>query len=213
MLDMTFLDMTAEEGAFDQFLREGIGLAPAALCVQPCRVGQTASAVELCGTGVASVVGFPAGGSTAAIKAAEARQAVEDGATELDMVVNLAQVRKRCKSAVLEEVSRVVEAGRGVTVKVIVEAPLLSADEKHLVCEAIVEGKAHFIKTCTGFASNWADAQDIHLFRELLPQDVSIKASGKIGTFERVAELYAVGARRFGVLVSQARDILGQCGN
>ena len=211
MLDVTLLDMTAEAAAFGQFLRDVKELDPATACVQPCRVAEVASFLDGSGIGVASVVAFPAGGAVPDIKAAEAARAVADGATELDMVLNLAAVRKLDEPAVIADIKAVVDAASGHTVKVIVEAPLLSAEEKELVCGAIAEAGAAFIKTCTGFASNFADPADVATFRELLPDRVSIKASGKVGTFERLAELYAAGARRFGVLASQARDILAGC--
>jgi len=127
------------------------------------------------------------------------------------MVVNLAAVRKLDQAAVVADIGAVVDAAAGRPVKVIVEAPLLSEQENVLVCRAIAEAGAAFIKTCTGFASNFADPLDIATFRRLLPDRVSIKASGKVGSFERLAELHHAGARRFGVLASQARDILAGC--
>ena len=211
MLDATLLDMTAEAAAFGQFLRDVKELRPATACVQPCRVAEAAAFLAGTGIGVASVVAFPAGGSVSETKAAEAARAVADGATELDMVVNLAAVRKLDQGAVVADIGAVVDAAAGRPVKVIVEAPLLSEEEKGLVCRAIAEAGAAFIKTCTGVASNFADPADIAIFRKLLPDRVSIKASGKVGTPERLAELHAAGARRFGVLASQARDILAGC--
>ena len=211
MLDVTFLDMTAPAEEFEKFLTIVKSIAPIAVCVHPCRVAETASFLKGMGIGIASVVSFPSGASTPQIKAAETACAISDGATELDMVVNLANIRDRNKKATVKDIESVVQAAKGYPVKVIVEAPLLSEDEKILVCEAIVQAGAPFIKTCSGFASNFADPEDVKMFRELLPKDVSIKASGKVGSFDRLNELYDAGARRFGVLASQANEILDHC--
>ena len=211
MLDVTLLDMSAPAEQFDEFLTGVKELGSVALCVQPCRVAEAASFVRASGIEVASVVGYPHGGSVTDIKAAEAARAVADGATELDMVVNLQAVRRGDKQFVIDDIKAVVDAAAGHKVKVIVEAPLLSVAEKELVCAAIIDGGAAFIKTCTGVASNWADVEDVAMFRKLLPENIYIKASGKVNGLERLTELYNAGARRFGLLLSQAREILDQC--
>ncbi|WP_436933607.1 deoxyribose-phosphate aldolase [Halovenus marina] len=160
-------------------------------CVPPCYVDRADSyAPELA---VTTVVGFPHGQHSSETKCAEATNAWQDGAAELDVVCNVGQLRAGTDHVVREELTEVV-AAVPVPVKVIVEAPLLTDDQLHRIGEIAVEADAAYLKTATGFSDGGATAEDVRLLSEYLP----VKASGGIRSWSFAKELFDAGAERIG---------------
>ena len=160
-------------------------------CIPPCYVTQAADyAPEVT---IATVVGFPHGQHSAAAKRAEAANADEDGADELDVVINVGRLKNGETDAVREELSGVV-AATPLPVKVIIETALLTDDEKHRACEAAAEAGADMVKTSTGFADGGATVADVELMSDYLP----VKASGGVGSYEEAMAMLEAGAERIG---------------
>jgi deoxyribose-phosphate aldolase len=160
-------------------------------CIPPCYVAEaTAYASEVT---IATVIGFPHGQHTPETKVAEAEQARTDGATELDVVLNVGRLKAGDDDAVREELVAVVEA-TPLPVKVIIEAPLLTDGEKHRACEAAEVVGARMVKTSTGYADGGATVADVELMSEYLP----VKASGGIGSYEEATAMLDAGAERIG---------------
>ncbi len=183
----------------DTALREGMRA-----CLPPCYVA--AATAYAPGVDLTAVVGFPHGQHTTAVKCAEAKQAWEDGAAELDMVANIGRLRAGEHDAVREDIAEVV-AAVPVPVKVIVEAPLLSEDALRRVCALAAEADADYVKTATGFSEGGATVAAVEVMREYLP----VKASGGIGSWDEAKAMFEAGAERIGassgdVIVSEWRE-------
>ena len=160
-------------------------------CIPPCYVSEAAEyAPEV---PLATVVGFPHGQNGPAAKRAEAANADEDGADELDVVINIGRLKAGDDDAVQEELAGVV-AATPLPVKVIIETALLTDDEKHRACEAAAEAGADMVKTSTGFADGGATVADVELMSEYLP----VKASGGVGSYEEAIAMLEAGAERIG---------------
>jgi deoxyribose-phosphate aldolase len=160
-------------------------------CIPPCYVAEAdeyAPDVPL-----ATVIGFPHGQNATDAKREEAVLAYEDGADELDMVINIGRLKAGDHETVREDIEEVV-AAVPVPVKVIIETALLSDDEKHAACEAAEEADAAFVKTSTGFADGGAKVPDVELMGEYLP----VKASGGVGNYEQAKAMFDAGAERIG---------------
>src|SRR6056297_1666952 len=160
-------------------------------CIPPCYVAE-ADEYALDVT-LATVIGFPHGQHATAAKREEAVLAYEDGADELDMVINIGRLKAGDHETVREDIEEVV-AAVPVPVKVIIETALLTDDEKHAACEAAEEADAAFVKTSTGFADGGAEVADVELMSEYLP----VKASGGVGDYERAKAMFDAGAERIG---------------
>jgi deoxyribose-phosphate aldolase len=155
----------------------------------------------LAGSGVAvcSVVGFPLGAMSSRAKAAEARLAVDNGASELDMVIALGAAKSGEWQAVEDDIAAVVEAaGAAALVKVIIECCLLTDPEKVAACQAAVRAGAAFVKTSTGFSTGGATVDDLSLMRRTVGEGIGVKASGGIKTIKDMLTMYRAGANRFG---------------
>jgi deoxyribose-phosphate aldolase len=160
-------------------------------CIPPCYVAEAAEYAP--DVTLATVIGFPHGQHAPAIKREEAVAAVDDGADELDVVINVGRLKAGDDEAVRGELAGLVDAV-DVPVKVIIETALLSDDEKHRACEAAADAGAHMVKTSTGFADGGAEVDDVELMSEYLP----VKASGGIGSWEKAERMFAAGAERIG---------------
>ena len=189
------VDHTLEE--IRTILDEGIRCEAASACIPAAYVKQAADYVEgklpIC-----TVIGFPNGYSTTAAKVFEARDAVANGASEVDMVINIGYVKDGRYAEVLDEIRQVHEACEGKILKVIIETCLLTEDEKKKMCEVVTESGAEFIKTSTGFSTGGATFADISLMKEFAGKEVRIKAAGGIGSFEDAEEFIRLGADRLG---------------
>ena len=172
----------------------------AAVCVNPNYVGLAAHLLAGSGVKVATVIGFPLGATFSAVKVCEVKEAVLRKADELDMVMNIGAAKAGEWTAVEEDIRQVVAAADGKTVKVIVEAALLSEAEKRRACQAVLATGANFIKTSTGFGPGGATVEDITLFQTIIGDTsrCGIKASGGIRTRQQAEQLIAAGATRLG---------------
>lgn len=177
-------------------------------CVQPYWVKLAAGALADTESGIVSVVGFPHGADLAATKAGAAVSAVDDGAREIDTVLNFGALKSGAQSAAAADIARVVRAVPGIPVKVIIEAGALTDDEKRLACRLAVDAGAAFVKTSTGFhPGGGATVADVQLMRAVVGPHVGVKASGGIRTLAEACAMLAAGANRIGTSASAA--ILG----
>ncbi len=199
-LDHTLLRPDATRAQLAQLCHEAAAHGFATVCVPPCFVALAAKALAGTAVAVCTVIGFPLGYTTTTSKLAEAATALADGATELDMVINLTDL----KSGRVGEVQAEVEAlarcchAQGALLKVIIETALLDAAEIETVCGCCAAAGADFVKTSTGFASRGASVEDVQLMRRVLPPHVRIKAAGGIRSRATALALLAAGADRLG---------------
>jgi deoxyribose-phosphate aldolase len=161
-------------------------------CIPPCYVAEAADREDAPST-IATVVGFPHGQHAAETKRDEAVAAWDDGADEIDLVINVGRLKAGEDDVVTAEISGVV-AAVPVPVKVIIETALLTDDEKHRACQAAVDADADMVKTATGFADGGATVSDVELMSEYLP----VKASGGVGSYEEAMAMFEAGAERIG---------------
>ena len=196
-VDHTLLSQDASWEDIRQILDDGIRFGTASVCIPPSYVRQAADyaagRIPIC-----TVIGFPNGYSTTAVKAFEAADAVENGASEIDMVINVGWLKDGKYDALTEEIRKVHEACRGRTLKVIIETCLLTEEEKTAMCRIVTEAGAEYIKTSTGFAAEGATFEDVELMRACVGENVKVKAAGGIRSFEDAEKFLALGADRLG---------------
>lgn len=203
-IDHTLLAPKATRGDITRICDEAREHGFASVCVNSCWVGYVAE--RLTGSSVMPicVVGFPLGAMATVAKAAETRQAVTDGAVEVDMVINVGWLKGGEYGLVRDDISAVVEAANGRPVKVILETALLTDEEKRRGCQLAKETGAAFVKTCTGFGGGGATVEDIALMREVVGPEMGVKASGGIRTTQDVHRMLEAGATRIGASASVA---------
>jgi len=195
----------------EQDVIEGCRLARqydvASVCVRPCDVPLAVSEMRGSDVKVGTVVGFPHGGSTTATKVFEAREALANGAQELDMVINIGALRSGRYGYVENDIRAVVEAaGEGIIVKVILENCYLTDEEKVKACQLAEAAGAHFVKTSTGFAASGATLEDLRLMRASVGPQVQVKAAHGVRSVETALQVIEVGVTRFGA--TQTEHIL-----
>ena len=198
-IDHTLLKPEANRTALNQLCEEAILHGFKAVCVNSGWVAYVAEKLKETNIAVCSVIGFPLGAMCFAAKAFEARQAVEDGAQELDMVLNIGALKSGDFKAVEQDIQAVRrEANNPVVLKVIIETCLLTDDEKAKACEIAQNAEADFVKTSTGFSTGGATPEDLILMRKAVGPRMGVKASGGIKDFETAAAMIAAGATRIG---------------
>jgi deoxyribose-phosphate aldolase len=200
LIDHTLLRPEAAGEQIRTLCREAREFGFAAVCVNPYWVPLAAAELAACPVRVGTVVGFPLGASTTGIKVAETEEAVRSGAREIDMVLNIGELRAGHLSAVRGDIQAVADAahaGRAI-LKVILETALLSDTEKRHACEAAREAAADFVKTSTGFGPGGATAADVELLRHAAGPSMGVKASGGIRTLADACRMLAAGATRLG---------------
>ncbi|GAB3234268.1 deoxyribose-phosphate aldolase [Hymenobacter seoulensis] len=199
-IDHTLLKPDATPDQIAQLCREAAANQFASVCVPPCYVRFAAEQLQGSGVPVCTVIGFPLGYALAKVKFFEAHQALSDGATELDMVINVGALKAGRLDEVEEEIGQLAELChlRGAILKVIIETGLLTEEEIVTACRLCEEAGADFVKTSTGFANRGASVADIMLMRRSLPGGIRIKASGGIRTRTAALALIAAGADRIG---------------
>jgi deoxyribose-phosphate aldolase len=211
MLDHSLLQPTLT----DRELEQGCGLAReydvASVCIKPYAVRLAAGLLAGSAVAVGTTVGFPHGGHLTAIKVDEAERAIDDGARELDMVVNVGKVLSRDWDYVAADVRAVVEAAhrRGALVKVIFENCFLQDEHKEELCHICGEAEADFVKTSTGYGDAGATDHDLRLMRRCSPPRVQLKAAGGVRSFERLLAVRALGVTRVGATAT--KTILDEC--
>lgn len=204
--DHTLLSQTATWGEIQAICDDGMHYKTASVCIPASYVRQ---AKEYVGDRLAicTVIGFPNGYDTTKAKCFMTTDAVENGADEVDMVINLGWVKDRRYDLVGEEIRQIKAACQGRLLKVIIETCLLSDMEKIKLCQVVAKAEAAYLKTSTGFSTGGATREDVALLRENLPESVKVKASGGIRTLEDGAAYLELGADRLGAsaLVGEAR--------
>jgi deoxyribose-phosphate aldolase len=199
-IDHTLLKPDATRDQIERHVAEAIEVGCAAVCVNPVWVADVADRLRGTGVAVCTVVGFPLGASASAIKAAEAMRALEDGATEIDMVLQIGALKAGDLMMVahdIEAVTTVVRRGCGLT-KVILETALLGTEEQRVACRLAMEAGAQFVKTSTGFGPSGATVADVKRLVEAVGGRMGVKASGGIRNLATAREMMAAGASRIG---------------
>jgi deoxyribose-phosphate aldolase len=200
MIDHTLLKPDATRADIQKLCREAAEFHFATVCVNPTWVALCAELLRGTGVGVCSVVGFPLGATTADVKHYETRRAIFDGASEIDMVINIGALKSGDLTIVERDIEAVVAPCREARVvsKVIIEAALLNDDEKVAASTLAKAAGADFVKTSTGFASGGATAADVALMRRAVGADMGIKAAGGVRDYEGMKAMVAAGATRVG---------------
>lgn len=195
--DHTLLSQTATWEEIRAICDDGIKYGTASVCIPPCFVR---AAKEYVGDRLAicTVIGFPNGYNTTAVKCFETREAVAAGADEIDMVINIGMLREGRDADVLSEIRAIKKACGGKLLKVIIEVCLLSEDEKIRTCGIVTESGAEYIKTSTGFSTGGATREDVALMRKHVGKDVQVKAAGGISSIADAEDFIRLGADRLG---------------
>ncbi len=202
LIDHTLLKPEATAAQIEKLCQEALDYGFGAVCVLPTWVPDAAAWLKGSPVKTATVVGFPLGGNTTAVKVLETTQAIEQGAQEIDVVLNIGVLKSGADQQVREELAQVVEAAgcleTKVIVKVILETSLLTREEKIRACLLAQAAGADYVKTSTGFGPGGATVSDVRLMRETIGQAMGLKASGGIRTLEQAETLLAAGATRLG---------------
>lgn len=198
MIDHTILKADATREQVRRFCNEARRYEFRAVCINSIYVPLVAGLLEGSQVRVCSVVGFPLGAVPAVIKAAEAKAAIEAGAQEIDMVIHIGALKEGRSDEVLADIAAVRAVCRGAVLKVIIEAGLLTDDEKREACRLSVQAGADFVKTSTGFSSGGAIVDDVALMRGVVGPNLGVKASGGIRTVHAALEMIEAGANRIG---------------
>lgn len=198
MIDHTLLKQDATKGQIEQICAEAKQYVFASVCVNPTWIKLAASLLEGTDVKVCTVIGFPLGASTSETKAFETRDAIEKGATEIDMVINVGELKDGNYDYVQKDIEAVVKAANGTLVKVIIESCLLTDEEKVKACELAVAAGADYVKTSTGFSTGGATPEDIALMRKTVGPTIGVKASGGVRSLEDMKAMIDNGATRIG---------------
>lgn len=197
MVDHTLLAQTATWEEIRQICDDGLRYGTASVCIPPCYVAAVAEYVQgklpIC-----TVIGFPNGNHTTEAKIYEAKDAIANGASELDMVINIGALKAKNYAYVQNEIEKLKEVCDNKILKVIIETCLLNEEEKIKMCEIVTQAKADYIKTSTGFSTGGATFDDIALFAKYVGPDVKIKAAGGISSFDDAEKFISLGASRLG---------------
>ncbi len=200
MIDHTLLKPDASQDQIAQLCYEARTHSFASVCVNPAHVRLCAQLLKGSNVDVCTVVGFPLGATPATVKAYETQQAIRDGASEIDMVINIGALKSRDYRAVLEDIGAVVRAAHAgnALVKVIIEAALLTDEEKVIASQLAKAAGADYVKTSTGFGPGGATVEDVALMRRVVGPDIGVKAAGGVRNLADARALIAAGATRLG---------------
>lgn len=211
MIDHSLLQPSLTGAELEQGCRLAREYDVASVCIKPYAVHQAAQILAGSTVAPGTTIGFPHGGHATAIKVAESEQALADGATELDMVVNIGKVLSKEWRFVAADIRAVIDVAhrRKAIVKVIFENCYLADEHKEQLCRICADGGADFVKTSTGYGSSGASDDDLRLMRRCSPPHVRLKAAGGVRTFERLLAVRALGVTRVGASATKA--ILDEC--
>ncbi|MEM0089813.1 MAG: deoxyribose-phosphate aldolase [Nitrososphaerota archaeon] len=199
LIDHTDVRPTATDADIRRLCDEAIKYGFRAICVQPCfvklasRLLANDSRVKVC-----TVVGFPFGTNVTDVKVFEAKKAIDDGAEELDVVMNISMVKSGNYAYVEEELNRLMDVAAGTVIKLIIETGYLTVEEMGKICDIAVRAGVDYVKTCTGFGPRGVSLEDVELIKKLTKGKVGIKASGGIRTYEQAISLINAGATILG---------------
>ncbi len=209
--DHTLLSQTATENEIKVLLDDAISYGVASACIPPCYVKMAKEYVKgklkIC-----TVIGFPNGNVTSAVKLLETVNAIENGADEIDMVINIGKLKSGDYDYVYSEIKDIKTLCKNKVLKVIIETCLLTEEEKIKMCEIVTNANADFIKTSTGFSKAGATFDDIKLFKNHIGKRVKIKAAGGISTLEDADTFLSLGASRLGTsrIIKLVKEIKGE---
>ncbi|GGA36448.1 deoxyribose-phosphate aldolase [Kroppenstedtia guangzhouensis] len=198
MIDHTLLKPEATAEQIDQLCAEAATHGFASVCINPYWVRRAVEKLKGSGVKVCTVIGFPLGATSSEVKAFEARKAIEDGAGEVDMVINIGALKSGDLDQVRNDIAAVVKAASGATVKVILETGLLHKDEIRMACDQAKAAGADFVKTSTGFGAGGAEVGTVRAMRKAVGPDMGVKASGGIRDRETAEKMVEAGASRLG---------------
>ena len=207
--DHTQLAQTATWADIQALIDDGIKFQTASVCIPPCYVAEAkkyaAGRIAIC-----TVIGFPNGYNTKEVKVFETAEALKNGADEIDMVINIGDLKAKRYEVILEEIAAIKAACGEKVLKVIIETCLLTEEEKIKMCEIVTAAKADYIKTSTGFSKAGATREDVALFRQHVGKGVKIKAAGGISSMKDAEDFLALGADRLGTsrIVKIAKESL-----
>lgn len=198
IIDHTVLKADTPLETIKRICDEAMEYGFASVCINPCHVAYCADYLKDSDVNVCTVIGFPLGANTSAVKAFETKDAIANGADEIDMVMNIGALKDKNYDLVRDDVKAVVEAANGTLVKVILETCLLTEDEIKKACELCVEAKADYVKTSTGFSTRGATIEDVRIMKEAVHGKAKVKAAGGVRTPEDMVKIVAAGADRIG---------------
>ena len=199
MIDHTLLKANTTKEQIEKLCEEAKQYKFASVCVNPTWVATAAEQLKDTDIKVCTVIGFPLGANTPEAKAYETENAIENGATEVDMVINIGALKDGNDELVERDIRAVVKAAKGrALVKVIIETCLLSEEEKVRACELAVKAGADYVKTSTGFSTGGATIEDVALMRKTVGPEIGVKASGGVRNLEDAEAMIAAGATRIG---------------
>lgn len=197
-IDHTLLKPESTQTQIDKLIAEAVEYQFASVCVNPTWVSYAAKALKGTEVNVCTVIGFPLGANTSSVKAFETKDAVANGADEIDMVINIGQLKSGQYDAVEADIRAVVEASGDKLVKVIIETCLLTDDEKVKACQLAVAAGADYVKTSTGFSTAGANIADVTLMRKTVGPNIGVKAAGGTRSYADAEAFIKAGATRIG---------------
>ena len=197
IVDHTLLAQTSTWEQIKEILDDGIKYETASACIPSSFVKRAKDCVKGA-LPICTVIGFPNGYSTTAVKVFETEEAVKNGADEIDMVINIGDLKDKKYDIILNEIKDIHKACKGKILKVIIETCLLTEEEKIKMCEIVSESGAEYIKTSTGFSTSGATVEDVSLMKKYVGKNVKIKAAGGISSFEDAEKFIEAGANRLG---------------
>lgn len=197
-IDHTVLKPETTKDQVAKVLEEAKEYDFASVCINPTWVSFAAEGLKGTDVKVCTVIGFPLGANTPAVKAFETKDAIANGADEIDMVINIGALKDKNYDLVLEDIKAVVEASGDKLVKVIIETCLLTDEEKVKACELSKQAGADFVKTSTGFSTGGATVEDVALMRKTVGPEMGVKASGGARSYEDAIAFIEAGATRIG---------------
>ena len=198
MIDHTVLKADTPLETVKRICDEAMEYGFASVCINPCHVAYCADYLKDSDVNVCTVIGFPLGANTSATKAFETKDAIANGADEIDMVMNIGALKDKNYDLVRDDVKAVVDAANGTLIKVILETCLLTEDEIKKACELCVEAKADFVKTSTGFSTRGATIEDVKIMKAAVQGKAKVKAAGGVRTHEDMVKIVEAGADRIG---------------
>ncbi|WP_203361704.1 deoxyribose-phosphate aldolase [Bacillus sp. REN10] len=199
MIDHTLLKADATKAEVSKLCEEAKTYEFASVCVNPTWVPFASEQLKGTPVKVCTVIGFPLGAMTSEVKAFETKNAIKNGAQEVDMVINIGALKDKDYDTVLKDIQAVTSAAKGKALtKVIIETCLLTDEEKQKACELAVEAGADYVKTSTGFSTGGATVEDIALMRKTVGPDIGVKASGGVRSQEDAENMTKAGATRIG---------------
>lgn len=204
IMDHTLLKAVATPQQIEELCHTAIALNTASVCVNPCYVVLAAKLLKDSPVKVCTVIGFPLGANTTAVKVFETKDAIANGAQEVDMVINLGALKSGNWDLVEADIRSVVEAANGVLTKVIIECCYLTEEEKKLACAACSRAGADYVKTSTGFGTGGATVADVALMKAAIPENMKVKAAGGMHSWKEAEAMVEAGASRLGTSATLA---------